>query len=308
MRIPVQEILAAVDSAPSVKRRARRKSIERLVSLNRSKVKSAIASQMPGPFFLLEEAFRFMHAFEEYQFSRELTKESSPFALHITRLRSDLLAIRELVVLGQESSALALSRVFVEDIEIAMALAIDPSFAVEYFESSGKGDFWSSKVGYGKLYPRVRKFLDRGGSDGQSTEDWVNHHRRMKTFLSSHIHPSSSTAFRTAFPASLEHPGLMARRPLGYVSENLAPLCLYVAEEVQVFSACCINMFIKPDPPPAFVDYEPSGLMDDFLAAANVLQELGLKYHDDLWSQQDVARQKWDAALGGEGENVGLHE
>ena len=302
MRTLEEDVLAAVESAPRVKRRARRKSIERLVSLTRRKVKTAITSQMQGPFFLLEEAFRFLLAFEEYQFSRELTKESSPFALHITRLRSDLLAIRELVVLGQESCALALSRVFVEDIEIAMALAIDPEFAVAYFESSGKDDFWSSQVGYGKLYPRVRKFLERGDGDGQSAEDYVDHHRRMKTFLSGHIHPSSSAAFRTAFPPSLEHPGQMARLPLGYVSNNLSPLCLYIAEEVRIFSACCINMFIKPNAPPAFVGYEPSGKMDDFLSAAHVMQEIGLKYHDELWNQHKVARQKWDAALGGEDE------
>lgn len=297
MRIPEEEILAALESAPRVKRRARRKSIERLLSMTRRKVKNAITSQMPGPFFLLEEAIRFMLAFEEYQFSRELTKESSPFVLHTTRLRSDLIAIRELVAIGQESSALALSRVFVEDLEIAMALAIDPEFAVAYFESSDNDDFWSSHVGYGRIYPRVRKFLDRGGGDGESTEERVDHHRRMKTFLSGHIHPSSSSAFRAAFPPSLEHPGQMARRPLGYVSDNLPPLCLYIAEEVRVFSACCINMFIKPGGPPAFVGYEPSGLMDDFLAAANVLQEVGSKYHDELRSQHNVARQKWDAAL-----------
>jgi hypothetical protein len=261
-------------------------------------MKDAIASQMSGPFFLLEEAVRFMLAFEEYQFSRELTKESSPFALHTTRLRADLLSIRVLIAMGQETSALALSRVFVEDLEIAMALAIDPQFAVVYFESSDKDEFWSSQVGYGKLYPRVRMFLERGGGDYESTGEKIDHHRRMKTFLSGHVHPSSSAAFRTAFPPSLEHPGHMARRPLGYVSDNLAPLCLYIAEEVRVFSACCINMFIKPGPPPAFANYEPSGLMDDFLTAANVLQELGMKYHDDLWAQHGVAREKWTDALG----------
>jgi hypothetical protein len=302
MRIPEEEIAAAVDEAPRVKRRARRRSLDRLVSATRRKVRNAIASQMSGPFFLLEEAVRFMLSFEEYQFSRELTKESSPFALHTTRLRTDLFSIRELIGMGQETSALALARVFVEDLEIAMALGIDPEFAVAYFESSDKDEFWSSQVGYGKLYPRVRKFLARGGGDDESTDGRIDHHRRVKTFLSGHVHPSSSAAFRAAFPPSLEHPGHMARRPLGYVSDNLAPLCLSIAEEVRVFSGCCINMFIIPDPPPAFANYEPSGLMDDFLAAANVLQELGMKYHDEMWAQHGFARDKWEEGLGGKNE------
>ncbi|MDQ3562670.1 MAG: hypothetical protein M3436_00505 [Pseudomonadota bacterium] len=255
---------------------------------------------MQAPMVLLDEAIRFMLAFEDHQFTRKLTAESSTFALHLTRLRSDLLAVREMVSLGQESAALALARVFFEDIEIAMGLAIDPEFAIAYSNATQDDAFWSKQIGYGKIYPRVRKFMEAGGGDTEHVDGKLSHHKELKSFLSGHIHPTTSSAFRAAFPLALNHPGMFAKRPLGSLGENLRPLCLTLADEVHVFAACCINMFIKPNPPPALAGYEPCGEMDDFLAAAHVLQELVVKYMEPLWQLHREAMAVWEGGLRGD--------
>lgn len=258
-----------------------------------------------APMVLLDEAIRFLIAFEDYQYTRQLLAESSTFALQLARLRGDLLSIRELILLGQESSALALARVFVEDIEIAMSIAIDPLFANEYRSAEAEDSFWSKNIGYGNIYPKIKNFFERGGgSIDQVTAD-LDYHKRLKTFLSAHIHPTHSSALRTAFPPALHRPGAMFARPLGVIGSNLGPLCLFLAEEVHSFAACCINIFIQPDPPPALAGYKPNGQLDDAIGAAHVLQELVLKYADSLRAAHEVSQDQWKTILGaGQGNEV----
>lgn len=245
---------------------------------------------------LLDEAIRFLLAFEKFQFAQGLTADRREFALHTVRLRSDALSVREMITLGQESAALALARIFFEDIEIAMALAIDPPFALAYGEATHDSDFWSKQIGYGRIYPRVRSFLQAGVGATDVVNHKLQHHKDLKSFLSGHIHPTTSAAFRAAFPPSLEHPGMFGNRPLGSLGSNLRPLCLTLADEVHMFAACCINMFIRPNPPPAFSGYKPSAEMDEFIAAAHVLQELVVKYLDQLWDKYNEAMKAWDIA------------
>jgi hypothetical protein len=203
-----------------------------------------------------------------------------------------------MIVLGQESAALALARIFFEDIEIAMGLAIDPEFSSAYGDASQDSDFWSKQIGYGKIYPRVRRFMEGGGGDASMVDAKLSHHKELKSFLSGHIHPTTSSAFRAAFPPAIDRPGMLLKRPLGSLGSNLQPLCLTLADEVHMFAACSINMFIRPNPPPAFSNYEPSGEMDDFVASAHVLQELMAKYLEPLWHQYDQTMVAWDAEFG----------
>jgi hypothetical protein len=246
---------------------------------------------------LLDESVRFVVALERYQYTLKMPPEAMPFALQLTRVRSDLISIRELVLLGQESAALAVARVFLEDIELAMAAGVDPGFALAYRDAEKAVDFWSKNIGYGKIYPFVQKFIQRGGGSDDQVAAKLANHKALKSFLSSHIHPTFSSAFRSAYPAALERPGMFFERPLGWVGESLWPLCLFVAEDVYSFSACCINIFIRPSPPSAFAGYLPSGELDDAIAVAHVLQELWLKYANDLHGAHEVATAAWEAAL-----------
>lgn len=296
MRIEPDEIRALVASSMVTKRRPMRRSIERALSQLRRSMRKAIDKHMQGPMVLLDEAVRFLMTFERFQFARGLTNDTREFAMHVARLRSDMLAVREMIKLGQESAALALARIFFEDIEIAMGLAIDPAFAQAYGEASQDSGFWKRQIGYGQIYARVSRFLSAGGSDIETVDNKLQHHKELKSFLSAHIHTTTSSAFRAAFPPSLEHPGMFLVRPLGSLGSSLRPLCLVLADEVQMFSACCINMFIRPNPPPALAGYVPCAEMDEFIVAAGVLQDLVVKYLDHFWKRHHEAMEAWDVA------------
>lgn len=278
---------ALAREAPRSKRAPKRPSLDRLASKLRSTVRQGHTREIQRCLILLDESVRFFVHFERFYNTCELTAETSPFAFQLLRIRSDILAIRELVTLGLESPALTLGRAFVENVELAMALVEDPQFALEFSESSDDADFWKSHIGYGRIYPRVERFILSAGFSPDATAERLSHHRAVKTFLAGHAHPSYGAAFTVAFPASIRNPGLFHNRPLGALTTNLVRECLFLAAETHNFVVCCINLFVRPKPPLAFADFKPNGEMDDFMGSAHVLQELLISHEDALYVYLD---------------------
>src|SRR5690606_3121024 len=112
----------------------------------------------------------------------------------------------------------------------------------------------------------------------QDAASYIQHHKELKTFLSGHVHPSFSAALRTVLPPVLDHPGLFADRPLGWFGINSARLCLYIADEIQTLSACCVNILIRQDPPPALAGFKPNKNFAAFMSSAHTLQALITRY------------------------------
>jgi hypothetical protein len=293
-----QKLLDAIRAkAPTFGYRPRPISIHARVRNSSREVRNDIEKNHSAALMLLEEATRFVISFEDYQHAREdRQKETVPFKFLLSRVRADLVAIHQLLLIGQETSALAVARVFIEDIELVMATAIDTDFSNEYLDTSSGDEFWKNRVGYGKIYPLVERFISRGSSDSQDAKSHIQHHRQLKTFLSGHIHPSFSAALRTVLPPVLDQPGLFANRPLGWFGINSAKLCLYIADEIQTFSACCINMFVRPNPPIALSGFKPDKNLAAFMAPAHTLQELTTRYANRLDSDYEQRSLKWDSA------------
>lgn len=282
MRISPEQLANISATAPQISRPPRRRDIARLINKLRNELKRDIEQHMQPWMLLLDESVRFFIHFEQYQYSRDQTSESSPFVQQISRLRSDAVAIRDIVALGQEGPAYALARFFIDDVELAMALAADPEFAIQYFNAEDGAAFWKNNIGYGKIYTRVERFLELGGGTIEQVREHIDLHRSMKNALSGHVHTDSFSSFRSGAVPSLSHPGMLHVGQIGALSAHLPRLCLLVANEAHVFSASCINLFIRPDAPPALKGYKPTGLLGDTVASAHVLQELIVTFGAEL--------------------------
>lgn len=281
-------------NAPYIGHKARPISIEyRLRRLN-TDTRKQIQNQHQAALTLFDEALKFVIAFEDFHYERkERTSELTPFITLLSRVRADLVAIRQLLMSGQESAALALARVFIEDIELTMAAAVEHEFATAYMDTESPDAFWSNRIAYGKIYPHVERFLHLGRSSEEAADAHLQHHRALKKFLSNHVHLTFNSALRTVTPPVLEKPGHFAFRPLGWFGENSARLCLSIADEIQIFSSCCINAFISPTPPPAMSNYKPSRLMSQFLLHAHTLQSLTKRYSSRINASYDRSSTKW---------------
>lgn len=299
MQIHKEEITSILESEFGTRKRHRRPSLDRRLSRTRKNIKAALEAQLQPHLTLFGEALRFILAFEDYLFLDHSKKLRREFSLHVVRLRSDLIAIRELIFLGQETSVLALGRVFIEDLEIAMAMAIDETFSNLYTTAPSSDEFWKKYIGYGRIYSFVRRFLELGGGTKEKIESTLERHKTTKAFLSQHIHPDTSSAFRSAFPPDISRPGVLLVRPLGNIGTNIALVSLTIAEEIRVFSSCCVNIFSQLNPPAALADYSPKEDLSAAIESAVILDHLLTRHLNALWNESSNLQDVW---LAGEGE------
>lgn len=251
-------------------------SVEHAVRRLRRTVRQEIDSHMQPWSILLDESVRFFINFERLQRTRKFTKVTSTFAMQIGRLRSLTLSIRDLVYLGQESPAHALTRVFLDDLELAAVIVDDPDFALQYMNEDAAHDeeeFWKQNIGYGRIYPRYHRFLIRAGWTKRAAERQINIHRQTKNVLSGYVHPSPATTFRGLASPSWTHPGKVAIDTLGHTSIHMPGLCLFVASETRYFAASILNLLFGDDPPLALKDYKRKRV-SGIAASTMILQEL----------------------------------
>lgn len=298
MRIPDKQ-LATIDSkAPTLGFKAPKTSLVAKMRRARSRVRVQISDHRQASFAVFEEAAKFVVAFEDFQFQREdRPKEVTPFIFMLARIRSDLLAVRGLLLDGQESAALAVARVFLEDMELTMATAVDSKFAIDFMEAEDSDSFWSRNVGYGKIYPYVEKFLHLGRQGKAISAEHIAQHKSMKTFLSRHIHPTFSSAVRLVIPPAIERPGFFANRPEGWFGDNSGKLCMYIAEEVQAFGATCISAIVNPNPPISLANCKPNKAFATFMRPAHNLQTLLSRYSRRIYTEYDKKSERWDAQM-----------
>ena len=75
-------------------------------------------------FVLLDESVQFFVQFERFLYQFPLSSELMGYAAMVSKLKRDILSIRELLAIGQDMTARVLARTFIEDIEIVMSLAL----------------------------------------------------------------------------------------------------------------------------------------------------------------------------------------
>lgn len=245
-------------------------------------MRDEIRKHMQPAMLLLDESVQFFIHLERHLLSRKLTRAASPFAQQVSRLRSDVIALRAVVALGQEAATAVLARTFVEGTELAMALAVNPDFSEQYFDADDQTSFWRTSIGYGKIYAHVDAFLRLAGGTEVMIADRIAHHKAVKHALSGHVHAANFSAMRSLAPPSLSHPGTFHIRELGTASAHLPRLCMMVADEAQVFSACCLTLLIRPDAPEALRHPKPKALLGDVVASAYMLQTLLAEFGDQL--------------------------
>ncbi|WP_454677222.1 hypothetical protein [Achromobacter marplatensis] len=283
IRIKRAEISSILHSAPKLAtRRSARTAIDRLTTEMRAELKAEIDKSMQPFMVLMDEAVRLFIFLERHQFSLKLGPGVNAFAFQLSRLRSDALSIRELITLGQEAAAHSLARSFFDCIELAMAVAEDPAFAAAYEASENEEDFWRKHIAFGRIYPRVERFIAKASGSAEEAKYRVSRHRAVKGGLSGHVHIAPWSTFRTGVVPLLSRPGMLSIGATGALSAHFPSLCLLIADEAHLFSACCINILTKPDPPQVFAQYRPSRKLNDVVSCTHVLQELLVRHGDAL--------------------------
>ena len=279
-------------------------SIEDKLEKWKTKINSEISEKLKEPLVILDESLRFMFALSEHYASLEPQTHKGTFEIQIAKIRSDIVAIRELLLIGQSSAAYSIFRTFIEDVEVAMAVLVDEEFAEAYGDPDIV-DFWSKYIGYGKIKKYVKEFIIRAGGTEDQVDWQIARSRAFKTYLSSHVHASFGTSLSSAFPEAVDFPGHFNAFPLGAYEKNMVPVCMAVSEMVHSFSASLINSLISKNPPPLLAMEHVGPTFKTLIASAHVLQELVANHSERIYGEFENIVKNWEADIDDSGDFCG---
>lgn len=286
MRIERTTLLEIIKRAPALDRVPQRADLSKEILDLRAKIAKQSDQYIQPWLVLIDESLQFFVQFEKYQFAKPLKSNAVSFAILISKIKRDLVSIRELLLIGQDATSLIVARTFVEDLEIAMALALDSELCKAYSSNNDNSEFWNKNIGYGRVYDKMERFLLECGTSHDRAVAAVQQHREIKKFCSESTHGGMTSSLRSAFSPSLTEPDMFHHLSLGALSANTPKLCLFIAEECHMFSGSIIKSITGRKPLHLFRSYQPTSELFDAFASAYVLQELVVRYGEKLATMQ----------------------
>lgn len=233
-------------------------------------------------FVLLDESIQFFIQFERYLYEVPPNSNLMGYAVTISRLKRDILSIRELLAMGQDVAASVLARTFVENIEIAMALALSAETCTAFAEMDDTNEFWNKHIGYGRVYEQMLRYAAACDVDEAHATKLVERHREAKKLFSDSTHGGRTSSLFGAFSPSLTNSEEVHFLSLGAHTWQTRFLALFVAQETQAFAGSMVKGTMRPNPLHLYKDFRTTGRFMNAAASAHVLQELLAGYEGRL--------------------------
>jgi hypothetical protein len=206
-----------------------------------------------------------------------LRTEAMTAASLVARAATLVRAVHVLTVHGLEDSARPVARSLLETLDLATVTLSDPDFAAAYSghrdDDFDENTFWKSKIGYGKLSPRLESAWRRAGADELQVKHLQGVRQSFASAMSGAVHASSSSAFRSMYVFSLRQRGLFSTSYLGHISAHSPSVLVEVAKLVHSFSATAVRFILTHSAPHAFSAALHSRQEHSTIASGLVLQE-----------------------------------
>lgn len=235
-------------------------------------------------FVLLDESVQFFIQFERYLYEVPLSSNLAAYAVTISKLKRDLVAIRELLAFGQDMAANVLSRTFIENIEIAMALALDAATCEAFAHTTDTNSFWNKHIGYGRVYEQMLRYSAACDVEEERATQLVERHKEAKKLFSDSTHGGRDSSLFTAFSPSLKNSEEVHFLSLGAHTYHTQFLALFVVQETQAFAGSIVKGTMSRSPLHLYKGFKPTGRFMNAAASAHVLQELLARYEARLES------------------------
>lgn len=233
-------------------------------------------------FVLLDESIQFFAQFERYLYEFPLSSNLASFAVTVSKLKRDVISLRDLLAIGQDMTARVLARTFIEDIEIAMALALSTETCEAFAATHDTNEFWNRHIGYGKVYDKVHQYLLACGIEEERSKSLVDRHREAKKMFSDSTHGGRQSSLMSAFAPSLTVKDEVHFLSLGALTYVTAQLALFIAQETHAFAGSVVKGTMVADPLHLFRSFPITGRYMNAVGAAYVLQELLLRFESEL--------------------------
>lgn len=248
----------------------------------RERLAKRIDAHLQPWFVLVDESIQFFVQFERYLYEFPLSSNLTSFGVTVSKLKRDVISIRDLLAIGQDVTARVLARTFIEDIEIAMALALSAETCEAYYKTHDTNEFWNRHIGYGKVYDKVHQYLLACGIEEERSRSFVGRHREAKKVFSESAHGGRQSSLMSAFAPSLTDKEEVHSLSLGALTYVTAQLALFVAQETHAFAGSIVKGTMVADPLHLFRSFPVTGRYLNAVGSAYVLQELLVRYEAEL--------------------------
>jgi len=251
----------------------------------RQRIAKRIDQHLQAWFVLLDESIQFFVQFERYMYEFPLSSHLACFAITVSKLKRDVISIRELLAIGQDANARVLARTFIEDMEIAMALALAADTCEAFAKAEDTNDFWNKHIGYGKVYDKVFQYLLACDVVEERARFLVDRHREAKKMFSESTHGGRQSSLLSAFAPSLTDSDEFHHLSLGALTHATSELALFVAQETHAFAGSVVKGAMASEPLHLFDDFVITGRYLNAVGSAYVLQELLIRYESEMENQ-----------------------
>ncbi|GAB1594755.1 hypothetical protein [Lysobacter claricitrinus] len=252
----------------------------------RVRLAQCIDAQLQPWFVLLDESIQFFVQFERYLYEVPLSSNLASFAVTVSKLKRDVISIRDLLAIGQDMTARVLARTFIEDIEIAMVLALSEEMCKAFATTHDTNEFWNKHIGYGKVYEKVHQYLLACGTKEELSKSLIERHREAKKMFSESTHGGRQSSLMSAFAPSLTDKEEVHFLSLGALTCASAQLALFVAQETHAFAGSIVKGTLVDDPMHLFRGFSNTGRYMNAVGSAYVLQELLARYGSEMEEHQ----------------------
>ena len=248
----------------------------------RQRLAKRIDEHLQPWFVLLDESIQFFVQLERYLYEVRLSVHLACFAITVSKLKRDVISIRELLAIGQDANARVLARTFIEDMEIAMALALDADTCEAFAKAEDTNDFWNKYIGYGKVYDKVFQYLLACDVVEERARFLVDRHREAKKMFSDSTHGGRQSSLLSAFAPSLTDSEEFHHLSLGALTPATGELALFVAQETHAFAGSVVKGTMAYKPLHIYGKFVTTGRYMNAVGSAYVLQELLIRYESEL--------------------------
>ena len=184
-----------------------------------------------------------------------LTEKPPPsFLLLLSRACNLTFAVRRLLLNGLEDAARPVARSFLETLDLALATLTDDDLSNRFWGGDDANEnhadiFWKNYIAGGKIEPRIRHTM-QVADIGEETQNIIFEFRKnSKKTLSSSVHSSIDSAFRSFYVPSLATPGILTKSIFGHISILSPELLSFMIRAIYLYCFPILLLCRDENPP-----------------------------------------------------------
>lgn len=228
---------------------------------------------------ILDEGITTLILCDKHFSNYERNAQRNAFLAQLSRAIERAICIRSMLRTGYEEAARAVSRSFLDSIDVALACLVDRKFSTEFLSfKRSANNLWKKKIGQEEIDAYLIAACKIAGLDEAEAEDFVKERKNQKTLLSDFIHADSCGTFLSSHTPVLSYSDKFSFERYRAANSHTMGHILLIAGEVQKFLFILIGSLTSGWKEHPFEAITTGKDIDSFLSQAAAYQDFYYKH------------------------------